>query len=272
MLNLNPLQEKLLEILGWFHNFCVENGLRYYAIGGTMLGAMRHQGFIPWDDDVDVAMPRHDYEQLWQIFKDPLGKYMLETPYSEAKDYLYDITKLYDTSTTMTEVARIKIKRGVYLDIFPLDGIGDSYEESLRNYKPIDRLHMFLATRICKIRRERKFYKNMAIIISRMIPSFLVDEKKLLRKLDRMCAARDFDSCRYVTSCMSTYRKREIIEKRVFGNPTEYRFENITVLGPECWNEYLTNLFGDWRQLPPEDKRHSAHDLVDLKLDTSYLN
>jgi lipopolysaccharide cholinephosphotransferase len=82
---MTQVQEKLLDMLRWFHRLCVENNLRYYAIGGTMLGAQRHQGFIPWDDDIDVGMPREDIEKLKDIInRKNLDKYVLETPDTEA--------------------------------------------------------------------------------------------------------------------------------------------------------------------------------------------
>ncbi len=110
------LQECLLEMLHWFHDFCISHNLRYYALGGTMLGAARHKGFIPWDDDLDVGMPRDDYEKLFTLMKyHPGDRYMLETPYSNAPEYNYCFFKLYDTKTTLVENLKYKIKRGVYM-------------------------------------------------------------------------------------------------------------------------------------------------------------
>ena len=78
---MNDMQIKLLEMMKWFHEYCVEEGLRYYALGGTMLGALRHKGFIPWDDDLDIGMPRKDYQKLESIFVNSNGiNYLLETP------------------------------------------------------------------------------------------------------------------------------------------------------------------------------------------------
>ena len=115
----NKLKPMLVEMMGWFHNFCVNHNLRYYAAGGTMLGAIRHKGFIPWDDDIDIVMPRTDYEKLEQLMKNQVCKrYLLETPNTDAKDFFYTFSKLYDTETTLIENTKYKIKRGIYLDIF----------------------------------------------------------------------------------------------------------------------------------------------------------
>ena len=131
---MTELQQELLKILKWFHGFCVENNLRYYADGGTMLGAVRHKGFIPWDDDVDVCMPREDYNKLISLSASLPKPYVLETPQSEAKDFLYAFSKIYNTDTTLIEKGKKNIKRGIYLDVFPLDGLGNSEKEAKKNF------------------------------------------------------------------------------------------------------------------------------------------
>ena len=95
---MTELQSRLLEMLKWFHEFCTKNNLTYYAVGGTTLGAVRHNGFIPWDDDIDVGLPRPDYEKLKQIAKDKVNektKYYIEFP-SDKKEYAASYGKMYD--------------------------------------------------------------------------------------------------------------------------------------------------------------------------------
>ncbi len=268
---LNPLQEKLLDMLKWFHNYCVENDIKYYIIAGTMLGAARHNGFIPWDDDVDVAIPRKDYMKVIEDLKVQRDKYIVESPLSDAPDYKYSFAKLYDTTTTLTEHARKDCTRGVYLDIFPLDGTGNTYEESVKNFRKFALRNNFLMVRTCALRKDRSFFKNACIVIGRLIPGFLVNEKKLARKVDAISARTDFDSSEYVMVYPSTYCERDIIKKSAYGKPTLYKFEDAEVYGPENAEEYLTHVYHDWRKLPPEDKRHSAHDFEDIDLEHSYL-
>ncbi len=272
---LNSLQEKLLGLLKWFDGFCRKENLRYYIIGGTCIGAARHQGFIPWDDDADVGMPRSDYEKLVSLFEERensiIDGFMLETGKSDAKDFYYTFGKLYDTTTTMTEKTRFNCRRGVYIDVFPLDGMGDTREESLKHFSKIDRKNMFLMTRVCAVEKRRSFYKNAAIVLSRLIPPFIVNDKKLVRKIDEMSAEKDFDKCNYVCNTASTYRSREIMERRIFGTPTEYPFEGEMLYGPENYDEYLTTLYGNWRELPPKEKQVAHHDFIELDLEKSFL-
>ena len=264
---MNDLQKKLAEMLEWFSKYLEKNNLRYYIVGGTVLGAARHGGFIPWDDDIDIGMPRSDYNKLIEMLKTPVDHYVVESPYSENKDYRYGMAKLYDMNTTMTELLRCNVTRGVYIDIFPLDGMGNTPEECKRNFKKADRLNMLLAMKNCAIRKDRKWWKNLAVIIGGFLP---ISGKKLAQKLDKVAATYDYDDCLYVMSVLGTYREKELMEKRILGTPKRYQFEGFEVYGPEQTEEYLTHVYGDWRKLPPEDKRHSAHDLIDLDLNTPY--
>lgn len=260
-------QKKLVEMLKWLSEFIESKGLRYYVVEGTMLGAVRHNGIIPWDDDIDIAMPRPDYERLIQLLKDPVDHYVVESCDGEAKDYPYALAKFYDTNTSMTEYLRRNVNRGVYIDIFPLDGVGNSKEEGYKHYKRVDRANMLLAMKVCAYRKDRAWWKNFAVFIGGLIP---LSVKKQTRRINKLCKMKSYDGSRFVVNSMSTYRYKEIMPKEIYGTPTKYEFEGFTVCGPERADEYLTMLYGDWRKLPPEDKRHSAHDFIGLDLEKPY--
>lgn len=268
---LPPMQYKLLKMLEWFDNYCTENGICYYVAGGTLLGAIRHKGFIPWDDDIDLILPRPDYEKLLLLFTEQKDDYVLETPYSGNSDYLYSFAKLYDTTTTLVERLKTKCRRGVYIDLFPLDGLGHTQSKAMKVFSKVDRLNMFLMTRTCAIREGRSFLKNMAIVLMRMIPQFIVNNKELSIKVDKAAAQESYEDSMYVANLMGAYREKEIIEKRLLGKPTRYAFESIYVNGAENYEEYLTHIYGDWRKLPPKEKQVSHHDFCELDLERSYL-
>ncbi len=270
--NLSDLQKKLLDILKWVSDFCNENGLKYYILYGTLLGAVRHKGFIPWDDDIDIGMPRPDYERFLKITKDKkFGNYVVEGIDTEKSDFFYGYTKIYDTSTTLTENNRYKIKRGIFLDVFPLDGIGNTKEEALKNYRPISLRYKLLLSRTCGINKNRKFYKNAAIVFSRFIPNFIINNKKLMLSIDSLCKSKDYNSCRYVGNLLGGLGENVIVERRIYGEPKIYTFENLSVFGVEYYEDYLSNFYGDWRKLPPKEKRVSNHDFLELDLQKSYL-
>ncbi len=270
---LTPLQEKLLKMMKWFHAVCEENHLRYYVLGGTMLGAARHKGFIPWDDDIDVGLPRKDYQRLAQIISSmDSGPYVIETPYSSNSDYCYPYTKIYDTTTTLAENRRKTIVRGIFLDVFPLDGLGETEKECLINYRPINRKYNYYLSLVCGYRKGRSWYKNLSIFLARCVPSFLADGKKIRIELDRLCASIDYDSSVWICNDLGAWRLKEAVPRSVMGEPTLYQFEDMQVYGAADYDAYLTHLYGNWRELPPLEKRITHHDFSYLDLEKSYTD
>lgn len=269
---MNELQEHLLDMMKWLHTFCVENDIKYFANGGTALGAVRHNGFIPWDDDIDIMLPREDYEKLISLLSGKIvQKYTVETPYSPAKDYLYTYSKLYDTTTTLLEDVSVGLCRGIYIDIFPLDGMGDSMEEVKCNFKKVDRLNMFINSRTCNWRKGRKLYKNLAIVFAKLIPDFLVDNKKLVQKFDKIAKEIPYSSSKYVVNCSGDFRFKGIIDKSILGEPVEHVFEDTKIFVPQNAVGYLEKVFGDWKRLPDEDKRCTTHANLFIDYNKSYL-
>ena len=269
---MTELQEHLLVIMKWFHEFCEKENLTYFAIGGTALGAVRHNGFIPWDDDLDVGMPRKDYERLKEI-SDKINKnsdYVLEFP-NKKKDFVYPYCKIYDTKTTLVENTRYKTKRGIYIDVFPIDGVGNTLEESVETFKKVDKKVNLLCTRICALRKDRKLYKNIAIVLSRCIPDFLFGSLKLIKDIDNMCKQKDFYECEYVANFCGNWHEKEIIKQEWVKNPVVCKFEDAEIYIPGDSDAYLTKVYGDYMKLPPEEKRVSHHDFLFLDLDKSYL-
>lgn len=264
----------LMNILLWFHNYCVEHDLRYYLVEGTMLGAARHQGFIPWDDDIDVGMPRSDYDRFAKMMGDSVhdGRFKLETEDSSRPEYLYPFAKLYDATTTLIEKRRVPVVMGVYIDVFPLDGIGDTEEASHKNYKKIGSKQNLLAAKVVSKREGRKWYKNLAVSLVQILPDSAEGNKKTVKDITALCKQRDFDSSSYVGNLVSTYRGREIMARECYGVPTLYPFEGHELYGVENADAYLKHLYGDWRKLPPEDKRKSAHNMESIDLKTPFID
>lgn len=268
--NSKSIHGKLLNMLQWFHEICVEHGLRYYVVGGTMLGTIRHNGFIPWDDDIDVAMPRKDYITFLEQFKGN-SIYRVEYPSFENKDYSYLYAKIYDTSTTLIEHRRFNVKRGIYIDVFPLDGIGNSNEEAQRNFSKIYKCNKLHDMIVCAFRNNRKWYKNLSIVFGRIVSPLLISERKLNMYINELCKQNDFDNSEYVGNLIGNWGYKELMNRSFFGEPKEYKFEDIVVYGVEKPHEYLTSLYGDYMKLPPMEKRVSHHDNIEINLNNSYL-
>lgn len=268
MSNLSRLQLRLCEMLQFFHSFCLEHGLTYYAVAGTMLGAVRHKGFIPWDDDVDVCMPRDDYERLKTFTGLIDGKYVFETVDSPDVSYCYPFTKMYDTTTTLIANNYYMTKRGVYLDIFPIDGCGNTESEAQKNFDSIKFLKKFLEIRLIRKQKGRAAYKNAIIAITRAVPNWIISDKDICRKLDQTC--KRFNS---VPSLFGggIIAARKLVPLSVFGTPVLYPFENFMIYGVEKYEEYLTITYGNWRQFPPPEKQISHHGYYSIDLLHSYM-
>lgn len=269
---MNELQEKLLLMFKWFHNFCSEHKLVYYALGGTALGAVRHKGFIPWDDDMDIGMPRPDYEKMLDIIKkeNNFGQYIIEYPL-EYKDSMYPICKVYDTSTTLIENVKKQPRRGIFIDIFPLDGIGNAEEESKNNYRKINFWIDLLNAKRCAIRKGRSLFKNASIILSNLLPDAVFGKEILIKKINKMALKYDYKNNNYIVNLFGAWKEKEIVEKKCFGIPKLHKFEDTKIYIPEDADSYLTSLYGDYMELPPTEKRVSHHDYIKLDLEKSYL-
>lgn len=269
---LRQMQLMLTDMLKVFHDFCQDNSLNYYAIAGTALGAARHHGFIPWDDDIDLAMPRPDYEKLISIFNKSNDRYVLEAPESDDLNYPYPFVKIYDTETTMIERTRKPIKRGIFIDVFPLDGAGNRLNCSQKLIKEINWYAMIqkLMTVDPNDQKERKVWKTITLKLTYGALSHLYDYKKIRRILDKKSRTFDYDSSIYVTIYPTGIGKRLLQKKSIYGVPTLKRFENIEIYCPEETEKYLENAYGDWMKLPPEKARKTHHTFY-LDLAKSYL-
>lgn len=261
MNKLTPLQTALLNMFEWLTKFLEEQNIRYYIIGGTLLGACRHNGFIPWDDDIDIGIPREDYERLLKLFDRPIDHYVLESYHNGSKHYFLTFSKIYDMNTTMTLVTNKPITRGVFIDIFPLDGAGNTNDEIEKQAKVIFNRQLFMGRYMIPI--DKKYgIKNLLYILCKLIP---VNVKKYLAKSDSLAKKYSFSSCDYVANFGGSYGRRETMPKRYFGEPQKYRFEHLMVYGPAEADLYLKHVYNDWQKLPPVEKRQ-VHNLENIDL------
>lgn len=126
-------------------------------------------------------------------------------------------------------------------------------------------------SRTCLISKERTFYKNLAILASRIVPSLFINNKNLSIMVDKLASNYCYEDYDYVGNLMGAYRSKEIIKKEFLGTPTRYQFENISVYGPERYDAYLTHIYGDWEKVPPVDRQSPVHDYFELDLNRPYM-
>lgn len=268
---MNDLQKKLIEMMKWIDDVCQTNKICYYMIGGTMLGAVRHHGFIPWDDDMDIGMPRNDYEKFYDIVMAMNDdRYCIES-IKEMGDCLSGpFMRIYDKSTTLVFNLEKKPVRGLFIDIFPIDGIGNTREESYKNFRKINLMKNIIWAYFAPP-KKRVWYKKIVVEMSQKILYKILNVNRLLKKTNDLCSERKYEDCEYVANLLGIYGEKEIIPKAVFGTPKEYDFENYKFMGVENYDAYLKGLYGDYMVLPPKDKQKSEHGFLFLDLNKPYL-
>ena len=263
-------QQHLIDMLVVFDAFCKEHGLRYCLSGGTLLGAVRHKGFIPWDDDVDVNMPRPDCEKLMELSGGHIGPYILNPPNDTFKYHAYH-WKLYDDSILVSKMTLKGLEEKVYpifIDIFPIEGLPETFEETVRHYehlKAVKEETRFIWT-------EKGPYKGRSPI--RKLKRMKVIERKEQKSdwqyfQDVVDVQKEyaFDDSDYV-GVMSTnvHFEEERVRKIDFTQVVEMEFEGHMFPCPANYDVYLTQLYGpNYMKYPPVEQRVSKHAMVPFK-------
>ena len=266
---MQKLHEKLIEVMDIFHAFCAEQGLTYYMLGGTMLGAYRHQGFIPWDDDIDIGMPRADYEKLLAL-KDsmPSGYGIRHHRFESGVPYAF--THFEDVNTTYIEQRRSKdtYAGGVYLEIFPRDTAPEcKWSRLIKSYQVRFYKRILYGLILDYNQKKRTFPKSLVIKAIRRL--FSTD--KTTKRLDD-CIRRQEGSSGIYSNLLGHWGIKEDISKEIFGAPREYSFENRKFYGVEKPEEYLTCLYGETYMTPPseEEKEAGKHPAAFMNLELPY--
>ena len=260
---LKLLQEIELENLRMLMEICEKNHLRYYLIGGSLLGAMRHRGFIPWDDDIDVGLPRPDYKRFVKIAKDYLPAHMdIKTMTSDPNYKCYFTRLINNKKKIYWDHGQYTAVIGVWMDVFPLDGLPKNrLLRKLQVFRVKLNKALYKFTQIDYVstnRTNRPLSERVLIRFAQLTHiGKLMDADKRLKKLDRAVQRYDYDTCAYAWNFSGCYGKREIVPHIQLGGSRTAQFEGMQVSIPEAAEDYLTSIYGDYMKLPPEDQRKS---------------
>lgn len=258
------IQVYLLEFLDIV---CREYGLKYYLAYGTLLGAVRHKGFIPWDDDIDVFLMREDYEKLISLFQtkllDDKRVFLLD---GRVRGYYYPFAKLVDKST----VAKMEdnlTSHGIWIDIFPMDVVPEEEKKCERFLKTCTLLRATILSMTTDFHSQKLGKKYIPKKVLSVIAS-LIGKEKIYNAYINYIRKYEGKEEKYVACLSSPYIKKEKVEKRLLEEQQSFEFEGRTFTGPKNWDLYLKRLYGNYMELPPEKKRR-IHSITAWKLDSN---
>lgn len=269
---MTELQRTELEILNSFITVCGKLNLTFYLVCGSALGAVKYGGFIPWDDDIDVAMPRRDYEMFLSSAQALLPGYYFIQNYRTERDCPFFYTKLRDSRTTFIEksVRDIKINHGVYMDIFPLDG----YPDVPCEIKHLERQKKSLTLKIASafaINKTQKRKVRLFFRAERLLGCHR-RTKRYTQKLDKLYAKYSLENSALWCNHGNWQGKLEYAPKEQYGSGAWAVFEGIKVRIPERYDDYLTQKYGDWRADLPDSEKQGHHycEVCDLSRPYTY--
>lgn len=264
-LDLKEIQQIEIELLKKFHSICIEHNIRYFISHGTLLGALRYKAFIPWDDDLDVLVPREDYDKLMKVYHDS-GRYKLFAPERNGA-YLYPYAKLCDMTTRKIEGGYNNgVELGIDIDVFPLDNWDDDLEkaksEVKRQRKNMRGLTLSKLQKSDSINPVKRFVKGFVMVYYKLHGSAYYVER-IMKEANKP----EQRGSRYMGGkCWNVYGERDIMPAEVFAEAIELEFEGQKFFAPIGYDTFLSSLYGDYMPEPPVEKRKTNHSFKAYRL------
>ena len=266
--DVSEIQQMELGIMEYIHEVCQKIGVKYFLAYGSLIGAVRHKGFIPWDDDMDICMLREDYEKLQDyLIANPDERYEVMS-YKNNLNYVYPFMKVQDNHTYLLEEdVRIDSNMGIYVDIFPVDGYEDDADFKNKMTKLIKKRQLSCYT--FKGITNTKSLLNSLIRYVSVVIFYFTNMNKYVEQIDELAKSRavaDYEQVDYLIykDMNKPVWKREWLEQVIVGT-----FEGEEFMIPKHYHEILTSDYGDYMQLPPLEQRVSHHDFKLWKITKS---
>lgn len=244
------------QILKDIHKFCSQNSIRYSLALGTLLGAVRHGGFIPWDDDIDVMMPREDYERFISTYQHPI---YVVADLSTDKKYHLPFAKVSDSRTILIEEADVEPSFGVNVDIFPIDNVPDDESEYNHFFRYKWFWNYIQWAKILKTNKKRGVLKNVLLIMAKAV-LFLIPRSSVVKKIKTIATKyRYSDTNRMGLIVPDDNKYKWVMDKHVFDEYIEIKFEDMFVYSVKDYDTYLRAMYDDYMKLPPVEQRVTHH-------------
>lgn len=263
-LAIGEVQDMQLQLMKKLHRFLEDEEIPYYLLAGSALGAVRHEGFIPWDDDIDIGMLREDYERFLKV----ANRFNTENEilnYRNSENCDFVLTRIYfpRTKIDIASIEKTKLDKRLYMDIFPLDNVPDDARELQEFEKKI------LSKRVQIQRIDARNYgdSNIKYFFKRVVSNCLRPlRQRILEKDEALMRTYEKIETRCVCSLCSQYSfRKQVMPREFYGSPTLHKFEDTEFYCPENLDKYLTTLYGaDYMQVPPLDKRRKGHNIYIL--------
>ena len=249
------IRETQLQIMDVVDAFCTENGLRYSLSSGTLLGAIRHKGFIPWDDDVDILMPRPDYERFWRAFNAASDGRYTAYNYMMDDEFPHVICRVSDNTTLALNHNRVN-KYGVFVDVYVVDAQPDDPEAFERYVET----YLRLKTHLKKGAPIWRCTDSLLVKVKSLLRHpFYMSRKKTVAQLEAFFHAIPYGSTHYAGHITGGSGKRSRLDASLFKGTVRLPFEDRKYLCLAQYDAILRHWYGDYMQLPPEKDRKPYH-------------
>ncbi len=261
---MRPLWDSLLSIYKEFAKICKRHNLQYFMMEGNMIGAVRHNGFIPWDDDLDVAMPRPDYEKFISICKKELPSYLKFVDWNNTPELPLAFGKIQETRENVVrdveERVGFELSNGLYIDILVIDGCPESKLSQFIFTRKLSLYEAMFRSKLRKYSEETKKGRYLWLlgrILSVFAPWLTIDV--LRKRMDRLIKSVPFGSTRLTWRTGAVVRMRWIFSVDIWRGTEMVEFDELLVPLPKGWREYLTVQYGDYMKMPPIEKQVPSH-------------
>lgn len=261
---LSEVQHLIWDMMKVVKSFLDENHIEYYMLGGTLLGAVRHKGFIPWDDDIDIGIPREKYDRFLKEIASKLPENLKIRTYYDKTDHHYYFSRIVDTRYKLTRTgSTVERDEEVWIDIFPLDGMPNNF--LIRQFHKAKLLFLRMMYHIStfdkvNLKRPNRPLSERIVIKFVSLTGFgtHTDYRKWLDMIDRNLKKYPYRKSKWVINFMGQYKFKEMFPKSWYGRGRKYKFEDESLRGPKNYDAILKQMYGDYMK-PPADSDKNAH-------------